>query len=344
MAFADSLKNLAALLEGSGFEARLPPRYPTAAVEIAPDRVTAVRVAADRKTRTVALRACESLPLPEGAIDAALGRPNILAAEPVAAAVASVLAKIGSSENRVSVLLPDHVARVALLSFAMLPRTRRELAELVRFRMAKSLPFKAEDAVMDLMILAGGSGGGGPSAASVLAVFIHRAVLEQYEALLTAAGYWPGLVGLSTFELYNLFRPRLESRALPDKDSLLLNVTPHYLSILIFRGDDLIFYRCKPHPAGAGIDETLVGLRREMYTSLAFYQEKLLGRGIGRGFLRATGVSAAAVQEAVRGEAGCETEALDLLQVLPVAEGVALGADAASGIAPAAGAVLGRRS
>jgi type IV pilus assembly protein PilM len=339
---AEKLKDLSALFEGSGLEARLPPRYPAVAVEITPDRVTAVRVATDRKTKAPVLRACATHTLPEGAIDPAFARPNVLVPEPVASAIQAILAKVGPPEHRVSLLLPDHVARVSLLSFTSLPRTRRELAEIVRFRMAKSLPFKPEEAVMDLMVLSGG-GAGGPSAASVLAVFLHRAVLEQYEALLTACGFWPGLVGLSTFELYNLFRGRMDRRAPKDKDALFLNVTPHYQSLLIFRGEDLIFYRCKPHAQDSETEDPIAGLRRELYTSLAFYQEKLLGRGLGGSFLRVDGLALDAVREAVRSEAGCDAEALDLTEVLPIAEGLRLDAETASRVAPPAGAVAGRR-
>ncbi len=339
MTFADVLKELAARFEGSGFEPR-PPRYPGVAVEIAADRLTAVHVVPDRKSKALSLRAVESRELPEGAVEPSLTRPNILAPEPVRAALHAVLSRIGAGEHRISVLVPDHVARVALLSFATLPRTRRELAELVRFRMAKSLPFKPEEAALDLMILPGsGRGAGG---ASVLSVFIHRGVLEQFEALFTAAGYWPGLISLSTFELFNLFRTRLQARGLPDKDSLLLNVTPHYQSLLIFRGAELIFYRCKPHAEET--DSVLSGLRREIYTSLAFYQEKLLGRGVGRVFLRSTGMPDEPLREAVASEAGSETEVLDLLQIVPLAARMTLDAEGASRAAPAVGAVVGRRA
>ncbi len=342
MTLVDQVKNLTALLEGRGFEPRLPPRYPDVAVEIAPERITAVRIAADRKTRTVAIRACETRELPEGAIEPSLTRPNVLVLEPVTAALESALSAIGAADTRVSVLIPDHVARASLLSFTSLPRTRRELADLVRFRMAKSLPFKPEEAAMDLEILTGAGHAAAPAGATVLAVFLHRAILEQYEGLLTAAGFWPGLVGLSTLELYNLFRRHLEGRKLPDKDALFLNVTPHYLALLIFRGDDLIFYRCKPHPPGT--EEVVTGLRREIYTSLAFYQEKLLGRGVGRAFLRSTGVPLGSLREAVAGEAGCEAETLDLLGVVPAGEGVVLDAESSARAAAAAGAIVGRRA
>ena len=345
MGFLDRVRDVAVRLEGRLREGGLPPRYPTVAVELAPDRITAVRVAADRKSREVRVQEVASCDLPAGAIEPSLVRPNVLQPEPVRSAISAVLSRMVSRDHRVSVLVPDHVARVALLGFASLPRTRRELADLVWFRMAKSLPFKQEEAAMDLVVLDRNPAGGSQAAEiSLLAVFIHRAVLEQYEGLLTGLGYWPGLVGLSTFELYNLFRPRIAGQGGGDRDALLLNVTPHYLSLLIFSGAALIFYRCKPHPRGATEAESLASLGREIYTSLAFYQEKLLGRGLERVFLRVGGMPRDAVLKVVQTEAGCPVEPLDLLQVLGVAGNVSLGAEEAERIAPAAGAVAGRRS
>jgi type IV pilus assembly protein PilM len=339
------LKSARGLFEG-GLEEGRPPRYPDTAVEIGEDRIVGVRLGTDRKSKQRRLKAIETRDLPEGAIEASLTRPNILAPEPVTQAIESILGRLAPGEHRISVILPDSVARVAVLPFATLPRTRRELAGLVRFRMAKSLPFKSDEAVMDLNVLSGAAGAGpGPVGAAVLAIFMQRAVVEQYEALFTALGYAPGLVTLSTFELFNLFRLHLRARRLPDRDGLLLNVAPRSLSLLIVRDEDLIFYRCKAQAQTAEGDvDTLADLRREIYTSLAFYQEKLLGRGIGRCFLRACGpVPAQVVRDGVAAEIGCEVEILDPLQIVPPAEGTAVSALEATRAAAAAGAAAGRR-
>jgi Tfp pilus assembly PilM family ATPase len=342
MAIADLKRQFSDLFDRIGPDP-LPPRYPLVSIEIAPDRVTAVRMGAIGKSGKMKLDAIQSRPIPDGAIEVSLTKPNILDTGAVSAAVKEVLHQLDSRDHRISVLLPDDVARVALLGFATLPKTRRELTELVRFRMAKSLPFKPEEAEMDLMILNGGTARPGASAATVLASFVHSDVVEQYEGLLADCGYWPGLVSLSTFELYNLFRPRFAERKLPDKDSLVLNVTRHYLSVLILRDTDVIFYRCKPHVSAAAGSDPLADVRREVYTSLAFYQEKLLGRGIGRVFLRSVSLPLDGIREAVSAEAGGELEVLDPLPLLPQNGGPLLGSEDAAVAAPALGAILGRR-
>jgi len=323
-----------------GVEA-LPPRYPGVAVEIAPDRVTAVRLAVDRKGGKTRLAAAESRLLPEGAVEVTLTKPNILQPAALIEALRAIFVRIAPADHRVSLLLPDDVARVALLGFTALPKTRRELADLVRFRMSKSLPFKPEEAVMDLMLLGGSGPRPGTSSASVLAAFVHRAVLEQYESVLAACGYWPGLVSLSTFELFNLFRPVFARKKAPDRDSLVLNVTRHYLSVVILRDTDVIFYRCKPHTQAANGDSQ-ADVRREIYTSLAFYQEKLLGRGIGRVFLRCAGMPPETIREAAGAETGGEVEILDPLDVVPLDGAPSISEEVAAFIAPAIGAAAGR--
>jgi len=343
MGLKETRERMRVLFDGTSLDSRLPPAYPGLAIEIDPDRISAVRVQADRKAGRLVLRKVAGRDLPAGCIEPSLSRPNVL--DPVAAgkALDEVLREVGPGEHKVSLLLPDHVARVSLLAFNTLPATRRELLEMVRFRMAKSLPFKAEEAALDVMPV-GGAGGGlaGPGTGSVLAVFMYRPVIEQYESLLTERGYWPGLVGLSTLELFNLFRKRLDT-GVHDRDLMLLNLTRRYLSILILSQGQILFYRCKPHASGTVLDPDLTGLRREIYTSLAFYQEKLLGRGIGRAWLRATGMPVAPVLEAVRAETGGAVEALKVLEVLGTGDGVRLDAETADRVAPAAGAVAGRR-
>jgi hypothetical protein len=342
MTLAEIGRRLTALFEGGGLDRR-PPRWPETAVLLAPDRVTAVRFQQDRRSRRLVLRACDSQPLPAGAIEPALARPNILAAEPVVAALRAVLARVAPGEHRVAAVLPDEVARVSILPFATLPRTRRELLDLVRFRMAKSLPFKADDAVVDLMVIGSRGGGPAPAAASVFALFAQRAVIEQYEALFRACGCWPGLLSVATLEIHNLFRSRLGNPADPDKDTALLALTPAFTSILIFRAGDLLFYRCKPH-LETGVEEGLLETRREIYTSLAFYQEKLLGRGLGRVVVHAAGLPLEAVREAVAGEVGCPAEILDPAPLYTCGDGVSLPDAEAALAAPAIGAVIGRRA
>lgn len=341
MGLKETIEKARVLFEGTSLDSPLPPSYPPAAVEIAPDRITGVRIARERRGARPSVRAAVVQALPPGAMDLSLVRPNVIDAGAVGAALDQVLRAVAPGEHKVSLLLPDPVARVSLLNFQSLPSTRRELVEMIRFRMGKALPFKAEDAAMDLMPV--GTAKGAPSAGAVLAVFMHRPILDQYEGLLTARGYWPGLVGLSTLELYNLFRGTLQA-GVADRDVMLLNLTRHALTLLIVSRGQIIFYRCKPHPGGAAAESSFAGVKREIYTSLAFYQEKLLGRGIGKVWVRAAGVGEAEAIEAAGTEAGCPVEVLRLGNAVQVGDVTRLDDAGAAEAAPAAGAAAGRRA
>src|SRR5213594_2566037 len=107
----------------------MPPRYPGAGVEIAPDRVTAVRLAVDRKGGKMRLAAVESRALPVGAVEVALTRPNILQPAELLEALRSIFVKLAPRDHRVSLLLPDDVARVALLGFAALRSEERRVGK-----------------------------------------------------------------------------------------------------------------------------------------------------------------------------------------------------------------------
>jgi hypothetical protein len=229
--------------------------------------------------------------------------------------------------------------------------------------MAKALPFKSDEAVIDLQPLGRTIGGSvAPGSGTVLAVFMHRPILEQYETLLTSRGYWPGLVGLSSLELFNLHRRHLPGGAAGARggavvervaqggaagaasDLMLLNLTRHDLSLLIASQGQIIFFRSKGLPGGAAGGPDLQAVRREIYTSLAFYQEKLLGRGLMRVWVRAAGLDAQPILDAVREESGVAVEPLRLAQAMSLAGVPGVDENVATLIAPAAGAVTGRRA
>jgi hypothetical protein len=364
MGLKESLERVRVLFEGTTVDSKLAPSSPPAAIELSAERVAGVRVGRDRKTRGMTVKAAAFRPLPPGALEASLVRQNVRDAQAVGQALDAVLKGVAPGEHKVSLLLPDQAARVSLLTFPEVPGTRKELLDLVRFRMAKALPFKTDEAAIDLQPLGRTVGGSAaPGSGTVLAVFMHRPILEQYETLLTSRGYWPGLVGLSSLELFNLHRRHLQGGAGPRgavvervagggpgaagasgaSDLMILNLTRHDLSLLIASHGQIIFFRSKALPAGAEGGADLQAVRREIYTSLAFYQEKLLGRGLQRVWVRAAGLDAQPILDAVREESGVSAEPLRLAQALSLAAG---GVDdhVATLIAPAAGAVTGRRA
>ena len=79
-------------------------------------------------------------------------------------------------------MLPDPVARVALLPAAEVKGNRAQVDELIRFRLRKAVPFDIREA--RVAFVAGGARSGDP----LLVAAIYRPVLEGYEAACRAVG------------------------------------------------------------------------------------------------------------------------------------------------------------
>jgi hypothetical protein len=90
-------------------------------------------------------------------------------------ALGDVAAGVEGGRGPVDLILPDGVARTALLDVPA-GVTAREFA---RYRMTAGLPYPPEEALVDVLPLDGGR---------VLAAAVRRSVIEGYEAAASAAG------------------------------------------------------------------------------------------------------------------------------------------------------------
>jgi hypothetical protein len=115
------------------------------------------------------------IPLPAGALVPSPFAPNIARPGEVADALRELARSLRIGSSRVCLLLPDGIARLALLEVPA-DVTAQEYA---RFRVVPGLPYPAEEAVVDVLPL-------GPGRAVVAAV--RRGVIEGYEAVAEQAG------------------------------------------------------------------------------------------------------------------------------------------------------------
>ena len=102
----------------------------------------------------------------------------------------------GSGRERlrdVTVVVPDSAVRVLFVDFDQLPSKAAEALPVVRFRLKKLLPFDADDAMVSYQVMSNEK-----DAVKLLAVAMPKAVLDEYEAVVLAAGYLPGAVLPST--------------------------------------------------------------------------------------------------------------------------------------------------
>jgi len=319
---------------------RLPamrPSYPAVAVEIGPEAAVLARV---RRKRGGAceLEAHHERTLPDVGNGAGAFRPALGGTEEVAERVRALLEASGTKPGRISVLIPDSLAKVSIVHLPVRPPTRKQLEEILRFRLRRTLPFRLEEAALSYQVLPGA-----PEGVDLLVVVVRKAVVEQYEAVLSAAGARPGLVDLCTPNLFNLARSRMGELDAQGGDVGLLNCAPGYFSFLVTRAGRLIFYRCKPlaglDSEGEDPDELLW---RELASSLAYHREKLEGAVLSTVLVRTVTRPMEEVFERLRGFGVDHVEAVDPTRALVLPQGVRIDPAVAQRIAPAVGAAMGR--
>ncbi len=173
---------------------------PRLAVEVRAEGIVAARAEDAAALLTTVAR----VDLPDGAVAPGLRPGNIVDKFCVSAAARKALDAVsGRGSERaergagrlkdVTLVVPDSAVRVLFLDFDQLPTKVAEALPVVRFRLKKLLPFDADDAMVSYQVMSNEKG-----TIKLLAVAIPKAVLEEYEAVVLAAGYLPGAVLPST--------------------------------------------------------------------------------------------------------------------------------------------------
>ena len=257
---------------------------PDAAVEIATDHVS-VAVVSERG-QGLAVQGYAIEPLPSGAVVASLTSSNIVSHAAVTAALRSALDKVGSRPRRVGLVIPDLAAKVSLVRFETIPARREDLDQLVRWQVKKASPFPIEEACVSFTSGLPGADG----SADLLVVTARRDIIAEYEAVCDALKIYAGLVDLATISVINLF---LGSTDIPVVDWLVVHLRPDYTSIVIMRGEDVIFFRNRPE----GHEEAIADL---VHQTAMYYQDRLSGQGFARVLLGGSGRTPEAVESARR--------------------------------------------
>ena len=300
---------------------------PDAAVEIAPERVSAASITARGGSLVVAAHAVE--PLPPGAVVGSLTSLNILDRPTVVAAVRAVLGQLGRRVERIALVVPDVAAKVSLIHFDKVPGRRDDLDQLVRWQVRRSAPFAVEDACITYT-----PGARGPDAsAEFVVVLARRDVVRDYERACSEAGSYAGLVDLATFSVVNLF---LATDRPPVGDWLAVHMRPEYTSIAIMRDGDLIFFRNRPE----GDEGTLAD---QVHQTAMYYQDRLSGQGFTRAVFSGGGRASGAADRARRSlEQRLETpvEEIDPTTVIRLSDRIGATSELRDVLAPLVGILL----
>ena len=239
---------------------------PDVAVEIDHTHVAAARLSWRGSQAVISAHASEALP--PGLVVPGLATLNVSDVPMLSQAIARSLGQLGAGKpSRVSLVLPDIVAKVSLLKLDNVPARAADLQEIVRWQVKKTSPFPMEQAVLSIS-----PGARGADGASEFVVAVSRAdVIHQYEQACLMAGAHAGLVDLSTFGVINGI---LSSESAPAGDWLLVHVTGAYFTLAVMRDGALLFFRNRSEDEG-----TLADL---MHQTAMYYEDRLNGGGFGR--------------------------------------------------------------
>jgi Tfp pilus assembly PilM family ATPase len=316
---------------------------PDVAVEIDHTHVAAARLSWRVSQATVSAHASE--PLAAGLVTPGLAALNIADVPAVSKVLAGVLAQVGRP-SRVSLMVPDTVAKVSLLPLSNVPSRAADLQEIVRWQVRKTAPFPIEQAVVSVAPGARGADGG-----TEYVVALSRAdVIHQYEQACLMAGAQAGLVDLSTFGVINgvlgadaapAGNPAMGSasaRASSTADWLLVHVTDTYQTLAVMRDSTMLFFRNR------GVDEG--ALADLIHQTAMYYEDRLHGFGFARvliaGAARLPG-GADQVRRGLEDRLRSTVEAVDPRHAAALADRIGASAELLDVLAPLVGTLVRER-
>jgi len=302
---------------------------PPLAVEIAPRRVSVIAVSRHGGTTLVGAHATE--PLPAGAVTPGLNGANIADRPALVAALGRAVGRLGVRARRAALVVPDLVAKVSLVRLEKVPPRDQDLEQLMRWHVRKAAPFRIEEAQVaytpGLALPDGGR--------EYLLALARRDVVREYEEVCLGAGLHAGLVDLATFSLVNAVLADPEH---PTGDWLLVYLTPESGTIVIMRGEHVIFYRNRAE----GSDENLADL---VHQTAMYYEDRLGGSGrFARVMLAGTAAvngGLSDVRREIEARLRTPTEGVDLARVAAFTDRIVADRELVNTIAPLVG-VLAR--
>ena len=309
----------------------LRPPQPEVAIEIAHRRVTVAQLG---RGTPPAVAAYASETLPDDAVVASLTARNIANPRVVSEAVKRALDHAGiKSPSRVALIVPDTVARVALLPFNQMPGRQRELEQLIRWNLKKSVPFSVDDAVLSYVPAASDAG-----TTTLAAVISRRDVIAEYESVADAIGAHAGVVDIASF---NIINTALVAGNAPKDDWLLVCLADDSTTIVIMRDRSLMFHRHKP----AADAEPLSAL---VHQTAMYHEDRLGGTRFTCVFLSGGGSGLAdggheRARKEIADRLGVDVQTLDVRTAAALTDRVSASPDLLDALAAPVGALLRER-
>jgi len=246
------------------------PKFPPVGLELSQRWAGLVQVRRHKGMLEIASYAIRQLT--EGLIPCSLSESGELKMGEIREMLSAAIRDCSHSLKRLSLVIPDNLARIVLFNnLPKIPRSRRELLELIKWRMEKKFPFKLEEAVVDFQLLPGAKG------KSLLAIAIPINFIKQFEEMFSSLGIQVGLIIPSSFALVNFYYHMLYQDG-ESEDRFFINMSDYYISFFIFQGEKALFFRSKNLPRGISLkDDSFALLIEQARLTLLYYQDNLKG-------------------------------------------------------------------
>jgi len=167
----------------------LKPRFPSSAIGIESGIASVVQL--DRGRGGFVVRRAASINLPADLVRAGFDQSNISDPAELTSALSDLITSAGLMRQRKwSVALPEASARAAILTIEGTPGSRRELEEVLEWKIERSFGAPVSELRVSREQLA-------PDAQKqnrYLATAVHLSVLSEYEAVFAAMGWHAGLI------------------------------------------------------------------------------------------------------------------------------------------------------
>lgn len=207
-----------------------------------------------------------------------LSEKNIPDADKFKETIKTLFSNAGISGKRISLAVPDAGVKISFVEFEDIPKEREKVMELIKWNLKKALPFPSDEAIVDFQII------NVPSDRSrlyrLIVALMRKAVLEQYEILLSDCRLIPEVIIPSSFASYNLYHDCL----LGTPVCALLTVSPKNITVMVIKHGKPCFHRSKEI---GGEKDAL----REISASLNYYHD-IDGEMPARIYLVDTGLKA----------------------------------------------------
>jgi hypothetical protein len=170
----------------------------------------------------------------------------------------------------------------------------------------------------------------------VVVVLARRDTVREYESVCEGAGMQAGLVEIATLSMLNLF---LASASRPAADWLVIHVQPAYTSVVILRGEQVIFFR--------NIEGEDEGIADVVHQPTMYYQDRLAGQGFERVRLGGLGRTTGALDQmrhTLSERLGSAVTMIDPTEAASLTDRITASPEVLSSLAPLIGVLVRARA